>query len=27
MLETEHRHRLACQTLYTDPSPHVKNFV
>jgi len=24
MLETEHRHGLACQTLYTDTSPHVK---
>jgi len=24
MLETEHRHWLACQTLYTDTSPHVK---
>jgi len=24
MLETEHRHGLACQTLHTDTSPHVK---
>jgi len=24
MLETEHRRGLACQTLYTDTSPHVK---
>jgi len=24
MLGTEHRHGLACQTLYTDTSPHVK---
>jgi len=24
MLETEHRHGLACQTLHTDKSPHVK---
>ena len=23
-LDTEQRHRLACQTLYTDTSPHVK---
>jgi len=24
MLETGHRHGLACQTLYTDTSPYVK---
>jgi len=26
MLETGHRHGLACQTLYTDTSPYVNKF-
>ena len=26
MLETGHRHGLACQKLYTDTSPYVKKF-
>jgi len=26
MLETGHRHGLACQTLYTDTCPYVKKF-
>jgi len=26
MLETGHRHGLACQTLYTDTSPYVKKY-